>query len=212
MFLLREFNNIIDFLMFFMYFTHMIRPEWRKYFEQACIYLEQHDPKSALHKFSEALRECPANEQKFLGKIIFYTGITFKKLGMDNCALKTWKSAMNIDKHSLSAKMFRRYSNNYGMPKQEDPEQDDYQAFLSIQTMKYLAGKTSGNFSTEAENDMVNDLITESWINLKQDPAVRNLDCDRKLDLFYSVKIYFPFIQVPKQHGNQAIDIKIDLK
>ena len=180
----------------------MIDAEWRRSFVQACAYLEQHDHKSALHKFSEALKACPSNEYKSLGRIIFYTGVTLKKLGMNNCALKTWKSAMTIDKNGLSAKMFKRYSNDYGMPKQDDPEQDDYQAFLSIQTKKYLAGKNSGKFSTDAEKDMVNDLITESWMKIRDNPDVRNLDCERKLNLFYSEKIYFPFIQVPQQHGN----------
>jgi hypothetical protein len=196
--MLRTVNKMIDFVRKYMYFTNMMEQQWQKMFEQGRNLLIHKNIKSALHLFSRALKSCPCSEPKALEKIIFYTGITLQKMGMSSCALKTWKSALSFGKNGLSAKMFRRYSNQYGMPKQESPAEDDRQAFLAVQRRKYLSGKKSGKFCTEAEEDMVNELIAEKWQTLYLNDVFSGMNAEHKLQFFYSVTIYFPFVQVPE--------------
>lgn len=175
----------------------MIHCEWKTRFEQAKVFLGQHDNKSALHLFSKALKACPSSERKSLGRIIFYTGMTLKKLGMDCSALKTWRSGLHIDKHGLSVKMFKRYSNEYGMLKQNSKDEDDYQAFYALQIKTYLGTKKSSSFGTQAEKDMVTDLINEKWFIVKNSHSLSAFSSDQKLSLFCSTRIYFPIIHIP---------------
>ncbi len=59
-----------------------------------------------------------------------------------------------------------RFTNCYGMERQDTTEADDWQAFSSIQTARYLLGKNKRTFATLAEKDMIGDLIRDSWQEL----------------------------------------------
>ncbi|MBN1647862.1 MAG: hypothetical protein JW874_07510 [Spirochaetales bacterium] len=187
--------------MVYVYFTGMIEQQWRKIFDQGRNSLVQKDIKAALHLFSMALKSCPSTRPKDLERIIFYTGITLQKLGMNAYALKTWKSALSFDKNGFSARMFRRFSNDYGMPRQPNSEEDDKNAFIAVQRQKYLSGKNSGRFCTEAEEDMVNELILEKWQSITGSVSLSDMTPDAKLQFFYGVNVCFPFIQVPDYFG-----------
>ena len=198
--MLRECNINIDFVKKTLYLRYMIQSDWRGNFQQARLCLTQGKPESALHLFSDALKACPVSEKRDLEKIIFYTGLALKKLGMTECALRAWKTAKYIDKCGPSAKMLKRFSNGYGMPKQSCEEEDDFQAFKYVQIKKYLTMKKSGRFGTEAERDMVNDLILEHWFFFKKSSDLSGYDYSARMQLFLDADIYFPLINVPSRN------------
>ncbi len=80
------------------------------------------------------------------------------------------------------------------MERQGTTEEDDWQAFSSIQTARYLLGKNKRTFSTLAEQDMIGDLIRDNWdIMLRSGALEGKFGCD-KLEAFRSVKIVFPSV------------------
>ena len=99
---------------------------WRIELAKGKAFLSLHDPEKALKHFESALAECPVERSHEIGKILFLLGITLKKLGMSGCALKSWAVARKLDKHYVAGKFFERFSNCYGMVKQETEELDDY--------------------------------------------------------------------------------------
>jgi hypothetical protein len=96
--------------------------------------------------------------------------------------------------------MLSRYTNCYGMERQESSEADDWQAFSSIQTVRYLLGKNKRTFSTEAEQDMIRDLIRDSWDHLRRKQDLRNLSGCEKLEAFRAVRIVFPTVVLAEPH------------
>ena len=88
--------------------------------------------------------------------------------------------------------MLSRYTNCYGMERQDSSEADDWQAFLSLQTVRYLLGKNKRTFSTRAEQDMIRDLIRDSWQELRASTDLRAMSGCDKLAAFRAVRIVFP--------------------
>ena len=107
--------------------------EWRRYFQRGKEHLSKHNPAAALKDFQMAVQGCPSSDMKNLSKVLFYTGITLKKLGIPNGALKSWVVAQKLNKTGYGAKMIKRFINEYGMNKQENSYLDDWSAFHAIQ-------------------------------------------------------------------------------
>ncbi len=72
------------------------------------------------------------------------------------------------------------------------PEEDDWLAFSSIQTARYLMGKNKRTFSTMAEKDMIADLIHDHWIVLVSSGELEGKSSCDKLNFFRKVSIVFP--------------------
>ncbi len=84
--------------------------------------------------------------------------------------------------------MLSRFTNCYGMERQDTSEADDWQAFSSIQTARYLLGKNKRTFSTRAEQDMIRDLIRDSWerAQVAREPGWNMSSCE-KIEAFRAV-------------------------
>ena len=90
---------------------------WKLHFKKGKESLAKHCPRNALRELQIALEQCPTKENSSLAKIMFYIGITLKKLGAPNGAVKSWVVAQKLNKTGYSAKMLKRFVNEYGMTK-----------------------------------------------------------------------------------------------
>ena len=92
--------------------------------------------------------------------------MALQRIGFPQSAIKSWISCQRLNKRGPTRKMLSRYTNCYGMERQDSSAADDWQAFSSIQTARYLLGKNKRTFSTVAEQDMIRDLIRDHWMEL----------------------------------------------
>ncbi len=94
--------------------------------------------------------------------------------------------------------MLARLTNSYGMERQDSEEEDDWRAFSSIQTARYLMGKNKRTFSTLAEKDMIDDLIRDHWVTLVRTGELAGKSSCDKLGFFRKVNIVFPGAGTPE--------------
>jgi hypothetical protein len=165
---------------------------WKRHFKKGKDNLSKHNPKTALRELHLALAQCPAKENSSLAKVMFYIGITLKKLGAPNGAVKSWVVAQKLNKSGYSSKMIKRFVNDYGMTKQNNDYEDDWKAFHAIQLSKYLDLKEGGTIPTSAERDVITDLIWDKWNAVNTDHTLYGLTTDEKIEYFQSVEIFFP--------------------
>jgi hypothetical protein len=134
-------------------------------------------------------------------------GITLKRLGCLSGAIQSWLSSLRLNKDRYAMEMIQRYSNCYGMERQETEELDDRGAFHSIQLSRYLRSKRNGRFSSEAEQDMVTELITEHWTRLIAEHCLDDKTPEEKKCIFQRVRIVFPFVLLPEESGSDVIQV-----
>ncbi|TFG65183.1 MAG: hypothetical protein E4H36_00745 [Spirochaetales bacterium] len=97
---------------------------------------------------------------------------------------------MKFNKVGYSFKMIQRFSNEYGMIKQDSTSMDDWQAFFSLQLAKYIQGKKTKKIGSPAELDMVKDLIYDFWKEVQG--HIADMKANEKTAFFRSVTIMFP--------------------
>ncbi len=164
------------------------------HFDKGLGYLAHHRPAEAVKSLQKALEFCPPSRSQELYRVCFYLGIGLRRLGFSQSAIKSWISCQRLNKRGPTRKMLSRFTNCYGMERQETSEADDWQAFLSIQTARYLLGKNKRTFSTAAEQDMIGDLIRDSWETLRKQRLLDGKSGCEKLEAFRSVRIVFPTV------------------
>jgi len=180
---------------------------WQIAIKRGKYFLSRHDAESAVKTFSYALQSCPSCHYKELSKLLYYLGIAFKRLGFLNSALKVWIAANRLKKNKHIKKLIRRFSNGYGMKKQSSKELDDKRAFFSIQIVRYLNSKNKRAFRSDAERDMIFDLIEDHWNNLVKSGIILYRNTKEKNAIFHKVKIVFPFIVIPKVMGDRILKV-----
>jgi hypothetical protein len=174
--------------------------------------LKKHMPREAVLHFRRALDLCRPEEKICICRILYYLGISLQKLGMSGGALRSWSAAAKIKKKSLSAKMLKRYANEYGMPKQQSCDLDDFKAFYSVQLIKYLNSKQSRKIVTQAEGDMIKALITDNWNVVKRHISLRALNAQDKMALFAQIKIIFPFYMSDDIQEDNTVEVDFNRK
>jgi tetratricopeptide (TPR) repeat protein len=174
---------------------------WMLYFKRGLKRLSRHQPECALKYFKAAIKECPVNQGADLASILFYTGVVLKKIGLHDEAVRSWHASWEMRKNALSVRHLKRFSNEYGMAKQGLSELDDWRAFYSLQLNRYLRSKRSRTLGTLAEQDMIRDLISDAWQDLKKSGALAGKGTTEKLGAFKSVHIMFPFFVAPVNAG-----------
>ncbi len=90
--------------------------------------------------------------------------------------------------------MLARITNGYGMERMACEELDDWEAFASVHLARYLGAKNRHGFATEAERDMVTDLIRDHWKSLEGSGALQGRTCSEKLQMYRAVRIVFPTV------------------
>jgi tetratricopeptide (TPR) repeat protein len=186
--------------------------QWRLDLDRGISALSRHAPDVALKRLQHALRSCPITNSRELERILFYLGVSLKKLGMDNSALKSWSAAQKLKKAGYARKMLRRFSNDYGMARQSTCEMDDWKAFYCVQLARYLDKKRSHQLGTRAERDMIGELILDYWKDLKAARVLEGKNTEEKLAIFKEVKVVFPYFVVPQSSGGDQIDVNFASK
>lgn len=160
--------------------------------------LSGHDPSGALKFLQIALEACPVSDRKGLARILYFTGIALRKIGLYDSAVKSWNAAKRVCRSPLYRTYVKRFSNEYGMARQAHPDLDDWRAFYSIQIGKYLKKKNSHSMGTLAEQDMIRDLIFDAWQELIHSGRLVGKTAKEKLKEFHTHEIIFPYFIVPQ--------------
>jgi hypothetical protein len=178
----------------------MMNGKWARHYDRGLGSLARHRPAEAVKDLQAALEDCPPSRSHDLYKICLFLGVALQRVGFPQSAIKSWISCQRLNKRGPTRKMLSRYTNCYGMERQGSSAADDWQAFLSIQTVRYLLGKHKRTFSTRAEQDMIRDLIMDSWGELRRTAdLVQMSGCD-KLEAFRAVRIVFPTVVLTEPH------------
>lgn len=165
---------------------------WKLQFNKGKHFLSQKKLHKALKCFESAVTECPVSSKSGLGNSLFYLGLTLKRLGRVDSALRCWRIAQNLDNEGQSLEMLNKHSNSYGMSKNAHILQDDRAAFLGIQIEKYLKMKKVKRFCSDAEKDVVKDIISNYWQNLLNEGNFSQLSVESKLRFFRNQMLIFP--------------------
>lgn len=181
-------------------YQQMRERKWATQYGRGLGSLARHRPAKAVKALQAALEECPPSNSQDLYKICLYLGIALHRIGFPQSAIKSWISCQRLNKRGPTRKMLARYTNCYGMERQASTEADDWQAFSSLQTLRYLMGKNKRTFSTLAEHDMIRDLIKDSWRELQSSSDLAALSGCEKLALFRGVRIVFPAVVFAEPH------------
>lgn len=169
---------------------------WKLEFKKGKYFLSQKKFHKALKCFESAVTDCPISSKSGLGDSLFYLGLTLKRLGKVDSAMRCWRIAHRVDNNEQSIDMISRNSNSYGMSANKCKNQEDKAAFLGIQLEKYLKMKKVKRFCSDAEKDVVNDIIISYWQNLRREGQFSQLSLEGKLRFFRNQKIIFPVSDV----------------
>jgi hypothetical protein len=170
---------------------------WIIYYKQGLRRLAQHEPHLALKAFHAAVSVCPVTRGSQLARILYYTGVTLKKMGVHDGAVRTWAISKKLRKAVPVLHYMRWFSNEYGMARQDFVDMDDWRAFYAVHLKRYLKLKKSHCLDTCAEEDMIRDLIYDAWVILKDSGSLKEMAAEEKLIAFQEVSITFPLFQQP---------------
>jgi hypothetical protein len=183
----------------------MLNGTWSRHYRRGLHSLARHHPAEAVKALQTALEACPPSRSRELYQICLFLGVALQRVGFPQSAIKSWISCQRLNKRGPSRKMLSRYTNCYGMERQGSSDADDWQAFSSIQTVRYLLGKNKRTFSTEAEHDMILDLIKDAWIDLQASEALRRLSSCEKLEAFRATRIVFPTVVLSDRAAESSV-------
>ncbi len=183
---------------------------WRVETDLGLLKLAKHRPRAALGHLARALESCPERRTADLARVLFYLGVTMRKLGMLNPALRSWIACQRLTKRGHGSKMLERYANAYGMEKQPSADEDDWQAFRSVQVRRYLRGRAGGRFQSSAEVGLVTDLVRDRWRELQGSHDLTRMSPADKCALFRAVTVDLPWVHVGEQ--GPAIPIAFPLR
>ena len=183
----------------------MLTGGWSIHFDRGLDSLTRHRPADAVRSFQQALEACPASRPRDLHRVCFYLGVALQRAGYSQSAIKSWTTGLRFNKRGATRKMLARYTNGYGMERQESSAKDDWNAFYSVQAARYLLHKNKRTFSTLAEQDMIGDLIKDAWGDLVAARSLEGLSSCDKMALYRSVRIVFPTIVLEEPHINGPV-------
>jgi hypothetical protein len=172
----------------------MLTAGWSIHYRRGLGSLARHNPQAAVKSLQRALEGCPASRRQDLYHVCFYLGVALQRAGYSQSAIKSWTTCQRLNKRGPTRKMLSRYTNCYGMERQESSVEDDWNAFYAIQAARYLNCKNKRTFSTAAEQDMIGDLIKDSWRDLEGSGRLTGRSGCEKMGLFRGVRIVFPTV------------------
>ncbi len=183
---------------------------WYGPFKRGLRFLSCHNPKKALMEFEKAVRCCPVNDPKNLGKILYYMGFALERLGQGPLAVKSWINARRLVKEKVYVKLIIRWVNSYGMKRQPTALADDYLAFRLIQVKKYMDYRRISHFVSLPEQDMVYTLIDDAWKLLNRSGILMPLTAEQKLVIFKRAQVDFPLLRPVLQCGFVPEPVAVD--
>jgi hypothetical protein len=183
----------------------MLTSPWAADYNRGLRSLSRHRPAEAVRFMQHALEACPTSRSKDLYSICFYLGIALRRIGYPQSGIKSWVSCQRLNKRGPTRKMLARFTNCYGMDRQGSTVADDWQAFSAIQIARYLLCKNKRTFSTDAEQDMIRDLIRDAWNELRASGTLEGRSGCDKLEAFRATRIVFPTVVSTEPHINGPV-------
>ena len=165
---------------------------WTVDFHRGIRYLSGHDPVRAIESLSRAVQKCPVYRSEQLTKALYYLGVALKRVGYSNSAIRSWVTSQKMKKSRHTRALLDRFCNDYGMAKRDCQAEDDWQAFYSIQLMRYLKGFEKRTLSDRVERSMILDIIREAWSRLQASGVLQGCTSEEKYEIFQNTKIDFP--------------------
>lgn len=160
--------------------------------------LRRHRNRQALQLLTAAVAECPATERSQLAAALRALGFACARLGRRDAALRCWVDAQRTRKQAALARLIRRCSNDYGMPRQRHRILDDWRAFHSLQLSRYVTA--GGRLPLgPAESDMLRDLLWSHFTELLRGGVLEGLSAEQRRELFMSLQIPFPLLRLPSE-------------
>ncbi len=178
---------------------------WSMHYARGRRFLSRHEPREAVGEFRLAAEDCPASSRRDLARILYYLGLALERTGRGDLAVMSWVSARKLVRSGAVERAYGRWVNEYGMRRRPSREADDFAAFKSIQTARYLSKRGERRFASRAERDAVSDLIEDAWRSLRARLNLQGLTCGRKLELFRQAAVDLPFLCV-----EDAMEIPFD--
>jgi len=154
--------------------------------------LALHRADRALAPLRAAVADCPPSFKGLLASRLYWLAVALLRLDRAELALKSLASAQKLRPRGLARRSYERRANDYGMIRRAKPELDDFYAFYSIQTCRYLAKRPGGRFAATTEKDVVTKLVVEAWVELRKSGDLEGASLDSRLRLFNEWRVDFP--------------------
>ncbi len=190
----------------------MRRESWMQEYRKGLRFLSRRRTLDAVRAFRTAVDLCPVTQRRDLSRILYYLALSLEHAGSGGLAIRSLADARSLDRRGYARKMHDRWVNEYGMRRQRDVDGDDFCAFFSIQTKRYLSKRGGGRFGSDAERDAVSDLIKDAWVRLSRSGILRNVPADRKLALFRRAKVDLPFLYLEDAFDEARGPIAVDFR
>ncbi len=154
--------------------------------------LRGHRPDKAVRSFRLAVEACPVCQAGELARRLYWLAVALLRLDQPEVALKSLASAQKLRPRGLARRAYLERINSYGMLKRRSPELDDLYAFFSIKTRGYLLSRGTPRFGSELEKDLVTDLISDAWLELKESARLGGLLPGDRVALMKRWPVDFP--------------------
>jgi len=159
---------------------------WKNDFFKGKKCIKNHSLKDALGYLHKSLKDCPIENHIDLADIFFNLGVAFKKLGCIIPAIKSWDAAVCADRKGEAAKVLDRIFPGNRLD-------NDKSYFFLIQLSIYLGKKNSGKIESDAEKDMILDLISIYWEQVLDSGILYSQSKAEKMIIFRDIEIGFPY-------------------
>ena len=161
-------------------------------FRDGLRFLKRHRPDLAVRSFRASVAACPASCSAELSARLYWLTVALFRLDQSDLALKSLASAQKLRPRGWARDMYRRWINDYGMPRRVTPELDDFYAFYSIHIGAYLGRKERPRFDSVNEKDAVMRIVLDSWLALSRSGRLACLGTGDKLRLLKDWRVPFP--------------------
>ena len=180
--------------------------QWRQQFRNGQRALRRHRNRQALQLLTAAVAECPAARRPELAAALRALGFACARLGRRDAALRCWIDAQRTRKQARLARLIRRCTNDYGMPRQHHRILDDWRAFHSLQLSRYVA--EGGRLPLgPAESDMLRDLLWGHFTELLRGGVLDGRSAEQRRELFMHARISFPLLHLPSSQPDTPIAV-----
>ena len=162
---------------------------WKYDFFKGKKCLKNHSFKDALGYLHKSAIDCPVENQIDLADIFFNLGVAFKKLGCIIPAIKSWDAAECSDRKGEASKVLARIFPGNRLD-------NDKSYFFLIQLSIYLGKKKSEKIESDAEKDMILDLISIYWEQVLDSGILYGQSKAEKMIIFRDIEIDFPYADI----------------
>ncbi len=162
---------------------------WRDEFSKGRKCIIRKDLRGALNHLHRSIKDCPVEHEIALADIFFNLGIAFRKMGFIKPAVRSWDASMCADKNGSGVAILNQLFPGNRL------SEDRYNFYL-IQLSTYLQVKKSGKIESEAEQDMIIDLLDIYWEQIIDSGILYKQSQSEKNIIFKDIKIDFPYMDV----------------